>query len=333
MVPTWMPTYERRSHAGSRRVQVERGADRGVGEAGVRRQRDRHVEVEDPLREALVGVVGHPPEDERDRDRDQDGRREDREGGRRARASFGDEVVEDAPGQHREEGTIEGEKAQRTQRSGIPVDGRQGGGHGPRSRAGSRAAGTAPAAAPRAGAWPGPGPRRRRRRWRGRCRPARSRRRSAAGRDPRSARKKSQKSGTAKISTTAQERQLREHLAEPDRGAVDGRQQQRVERGLLGVRGERAVEGQHAPSARSTTQSMPAAARGSEPRSPPRAKWTMHERRDDELQHPEHDLAPAHLEQQVGAGEDERVRDHASAPPASVTTRPASAERSRRRAS
>ena len=41
-----------------------------------RRKRDRDVEVEDPLREALVGVVRGDEEDHRDRERDEDeGRR------------------------------------------------------------------------------------------------------------------------------------------------------------------------------------------------------------------------------------------------------------------
>jgi hypothetical protein len=49
--------------------EVAKRLPRAADEAGVRGERDRDVEVEDPLREALVGVVRRDEEDERERRR------------------------------------------------------------------------------------------------------------------------------------------------------------------------------------------------------------------------------------------------------------------------
>src|SRR6202008_4219425 len=69
---------------GGARIALPEVAERlpgAAGEARVRRDPDRDVEVEDPLREALVRVVRRDEEDERERRRDKD-ERGDREHGK-----------------------------------------------------------------------------------------------------------------------------------------------------------------------------------------------------------------------------------------------------------
>ena len=56
--------------------QVARREERADAEEEVRRQRHGHVDVEDPLREPLVGVVRNPVEDEREREGREDRREE-----------------------------------------------------------------------------------------------------------------------------------------------------------------------------------------------------------------------------------------------------------------
>ena len=157
-------------------------------EAGVGGQGDRHVEVEDPLREALVGVGRGVEEDQRDRgaeQHDRQSRHRSRHGSLRASSHgaivvrrgspFGDDVLERRPGEH----------ARRSRRRARGTTGSR---RRRRRRSGSRQAGRAGAAAARGRGRRPPSPRtasRRRRCRRRRARPPRPCGRRSRRRTPR----------------------------------------------------------------------------------------------------------------------------------------------------
>ena len=190
------------------RAQIAQRLPRAPAEARVRRERDRHVEVEDPLREALVGVGRRVEEDERDRRAERDRRQ-----GRQLHGANGSRTAEPQPRRSRTRTS-----PRRTRRrSRRTARGTRGSRRRRRPRSGSPSAGRAAAAGARGRARRRPSRRTasRRRRCRGRrAPPRRPSARRGRGRTPRTpaARRPRLRPGTrAPRSTCASQIALRSH--------------------------------------------------------------------------------------------------------------------------
>ena len=213
------------------RAQVPKRLPRPPAEARVRRQRDRHVEVEDALREALVGV-GRRVEER--------GRRADRRvpTGRRwsglaqlhggcmrspGASGLGHDVLERGPAEHGEDRVVEQRGTRGTRPTppttiGIAIGRKSSGSRSSRARP---ATAIAPKSVPTA-AMP------------------RSASATAATVRPSRPREERANAGSATTSAAARKREHGERLAEPDRTAVARREHERVEHPLLAFGHERA---------------------------------------------------------------------------------------------